>query len=346
MLGSVNFFVAIMVLVLLWPYQQLKDKRVLSITASTILVIIFAGTITAKPIILYGEQQKYVDKVIFEKQSRYQKIVITEWKNQHWLFINGNQQLSSLDEVMYHEPLVHPAMKLAVHPQNVLVLGGGDGCAVREILKYPEVKNIHLVDLDPEMTRLGKENPILVEMNKNSLNQPLVTITNADGYTFMEQDALFYDVIIIDLPDPKTVELGRLYSYEFYRLCYRHLRPDGIVITQAGSPYYAGNAFICIEKTMQEAGFSVLPLHNQVITLGEWGWILGAKSISQENIKAICQNLQFEDVKTKWLNNDAMHLMTSFGKELFGRKKEEVRVNKIHDPVLYKYYLKGNWDIY
>ena len=346
LLGGVNFLVAVMVLILLWPYQQIRDKRMLSITVSAILGIILAGSLFAKPIILYGEQKKYADKVIFEKQSLYQKIVITEWKEHHWLFINGNQQLSSLDEVMYHEPLVHPAMKLAVHPQNILVLGGGDGCAVREILKYPEVKSIHLVDLDPEMTRLGQENPILLEMNKNSLNHPLVTITNADGYTFMEQDAAFYDVIIIDLPDPKTIELGRLYSYEFYKLCYRHLRPNGVMITQAGSPYYAGKAFSCIKKTIAEAGFAVLPMHNQVITLGEWGWVIGAKFIPQEKIKEIGRNLLFDEQNTSWLNNDAMYLMTSFGKEIFRNDNEEARVYKIHDPVLYKYYMKGNWDLY
>ncbi|MCT4601806.1 MAG: hypothetical protein N4A59_02725, partial [Marinifilum sp.] len=296
------------------------------------------------PVIRYGEQQKYADKVVYSEQTKYQRIVITQWKNDYWLYLNGNQQLCTRDEIMYHEPLVHPAMSLHPNPVNVLVLGGGDGCAVREILKYPKVEKITLVDLDPAMTDLGKTHPILTKLNENSLHHEKVEVKNADGFTFLQKNEDYYDVIIIDLPDPRSVELGRLYSYEFYKQCYRHMRPGGVIVTQAGSPYFATRAFTCILETMKSAGFETVPMHNQVITLGEWGWSLGVKQANGD-VKKNLRNLEFE-VPTRWINNEAMALITSFGKDYYPWDKDTVLVNKIHEPVLYKYYLKGNWDLY
>ena len=346
-LGMVNFMVAMLLIVMLWKQVRTKFKRTIQILSVGIFAIIVAGFFFAKPIIFFGEQMRYKDKIVFEEQSKYQKIVITQWKDDYWLFINGNQQLSTLDEVMYHEPLVHPAMSMVAHPTSVLVMGGGDGCAVREILKYPTVQQITLVDLDPAMTKLGQENPIIRSLNEDAMNHPKLKILNEDGYNFIEKNRAFYDVIIIDLPDPRTVELGRLYSYEFYKMCYRKLRPNGVLVTQSGSPYYATKAFRCIEKTMTEVGFTVLPIHNQVITLGEWGWNLGVKAdVSKDQIKAMVQSLDYENIETEWINNEAMQLMTSFGKEIFIPEGETISVNRIHDPVLYRYYLKGNWDLY
>jgi spermidine synthase len=283
--------------------------------------------------------------VIYETQSKYQKIVITQWKNEYWLFINGSQQISTLDEEMYHEPLVHPILKLAQKPQDVLVMGGGDGCAVRDILKHSSIKNITLVDLDPAMTNLAKTHPVLLKTNDSAFYHPKVKIINQDAFKFLSDTKAYFDVMIIDLPDPKSVELGRLYSKEFYLLCHQHLRPHGLVITQSGSPYYATKAFECIGLTMQAAGFEVVQLHNQILTLGEWGWTLGSKSIQADTLKRALQNLDFKDIPTRWLNQEAMQMMTSFGKkEFFLNEKPEI--NTIHNPVLYRYYLKGNWDLY
>ena len=302
--------------------------------------------VTAQPIIRYGEQVRYKDKVIYETQSRYQKIVLTQWKNDYWLFINGNQQLSTVDEVMYHEPLVHPAMQLVVQPRSVLVLGGGDGCAVREILKYPSVEAITVVDLDPAMTELGRTHPVLTALNEGALNDERVQIVNQDAFTFAEQTTDYYDVIIADLPDPKSADLSRLYTREFYQLCRRHLRPGGVLITQAGSPYFATQAFECIDLTLQAAGFQTQPMHNQIVTMGEWGWVLGVKSDEALPLRERLQGLDFTNVATQWLNQEAMLLMTSFGKDYFAHDADSVRVNTLGDPVLYRYYLKGNWDLY
>ena len=195
------------------------------------------------------------------------------------------------------------------------------------------------------MTNLGKEHPIFVKMNKDALSNNKVHILNKDGYKYIEDTNEYFDVIIIDLPDPKSVELSRLYSYEFYIKCYKHLRQNGVIITQAGSPYFAPQAFKCIQETIKEAGFSTIAMHNQVVTLGEWGWVLGAKNISTEDLRKHMQNLSFNDIETKWINKEAMMLITSFGKDFF-KQGNLIEVNKIHHPVLCKYYLNGTWEMY
>jgi spermidine synthase len=346
LLGIVNFSVAVGVYIYLRKLIDGRFRIPFNITIVILTVVLVAGVFFAKPIIKYGEQLKYKDKVIYAEQTQYQRIVITQWKDEFWLYLNGNEQLCTMDEMMYHEPLVHPAMTLHPNPKEVLVLGGGDGCAVRELGKYKSVDKITLVDMDPRMTRLGLEYPLFTRLNKNALHDKRVTIKNEDGYKFLSSNKGFYDVIIVDLPDPRTVELGRLYSEEFYRTAYKHLRPGGIIITQAGSPYFATRAFSCIVKTMKAAGFNTVPLHNDVLSLGEWGWSLGVKCSEDVDIKNELRKLSFEDVSTKWINHEAMQLITSFGKDIYPEQNDSVRINRIHDPVLYRYYLKGNWDLY
>jgi len=345
-LGFVNYSVAIVLLIVLWKDLGIKVKTRLSISNISVLLLLFAGIISANDIIAHGEEMRYKDRVIYSKQTKYQKLVITQSNTDYWLFINGNQQLSTVDEIMYHEPLVHPLLKLCPNPRDVLILGGGDGCAAREVLKYSQVQNITLVDLDPDMTKLAMEHPVLSEINQHALEDEKVTIINQDGYTYLEKANNYFDIIIIDLPDPKTIELGRLYSYEFYKLCYNTLKPNGLIVTQAGSPYFAARAFKCIDKTMTEAGFATVPIHNQVITLGEWGWILGSKSLSKQQFKQAMVNLYFDDIPTKWINHDAMTLMTSFGKDFTIDPGDSIELNTIHNPVLFNYYMRGEWDLY
>jgi spermidine synthase len=345
-LGIVNFSVAIVLLIVLWKDLSSQVKRRLSAANFIVFTLIIAGAASAGNIIAHGEEMRYKDRVIFSKQTKYQKLVLTRSNSDYWLFIDGNEQLSTVDEIMYHEPLVHPLMMLCPNPRDVLILGGGDGCAAREVLKYTEVHNITLVDLDPEMTRLATEHPVLSEINQRAMEHEKVKIINEDGYTFLEKGGVFYDIIIIDLPDPKSIELGRLYSYEFYKLCYRALKKHGLIITQAGSPYFASRAFKSIDKTMEAAGFATIPLHNQVVTLGEWGWVAGSKSLSKDQFKQALQSLDFEGIDTRWINHEAMTLITSFGKDFTAASTDSAEVNTIHNPVLFKYYMQGDWDLY
>lgn len=345
-LGSINLLVAAWLLWVLWGQINLAGKRSLLPFALLTFLGIGAGTAFAKTIINRGEQKKYQDHIIYQEQTPYQRIVLTEWKGNHWFYLNGNLQLSSFDEWMYHEPLVHPALTLAKEVKHVLILGGGDGCAAREVLKYPSVEKITLVDLDPAVTRLAAKHYAFLEMNQGSLSSPKVEVINGDAFNYMEKTQEYFDAMIVDFPDPKSIELSRLYSQEFYRMCYNHLRPNGVFITQAGSPYYATKAFRCIEKTVAAAGFNTIPMHNQVLSMGEWGWVLGHKQLSSDSLKPILQQFDFQQMDVKWINQDAMKLITSFGRDLVPLDTAQIEVNRIHEPILPRYYRKGNWDFF
>lgn len=343
-LGAVNFSVALTVIVVIWKeLSQDKRSRMMGYVVG-VIVILSASGFLSKAVVNWGDRVRYNDRVVYSEQSKYQKIVLTYSGDDYWFFLNGHQQLSTADEALYHEPLVHPVMHLHESPKSILVLGGGDGVAVRELLKYPNLEQIVLVDLDPRVTLLAQNHPILLGINEEALNHPSVQVINQDGFTYLENIKSKYDIIIADFPDPRTVDLGRLYSQEFYWLCKQALRTDGYMITQAGSPYYAQQAFECIELTMSKAGFTTLPLHNQVPTLGEWGWVIGSKK-PQERLAAILQSKELQ-VPTQWLNKEAFTLISSFGKQVFKKQYNKVKPNRIHDPVLYRYYLAGNWDLY
>ena len=340
-LGLLNFGVSF------WLFRTLKGhltkawRRWISISYIGIAFLLIAGVILVKPIIKYGEQTKYKDKIIFEKQTKYQKIVVTDWMGYFSLYINGNQQLSSFDEYLYHEPMVHPIMGLVPDHQNIIVLGGGDGCLVRELLKYDDINKITLVDLDMEMINLGKSHPIFTNLNDNALSDKKVNVITGDAFTYIDRVVDLYDVIFIDLPDPNNVDLNKLYTREFYSMCYKKLTHGGMLISQSGSPYYATKAFYCIQKTMSSAGFNTLAIHNQILTLGEWGWVIASKQpVSKEQL----QSIKLPNVDLKWLNQESLFQISSFGKPLIDTTG--IEVNTIISPILYRYYDKGNWDLY
>ncbi len=341
--GSLNFVVAVL---LYWNYKDHYPQYKKWVNFAT-LIIVFVLTVSftfSEKIILFGEQSRYKDKIVYSEQTRYQKIVITQWKDHYWLFINGNQQLSTFDEFLYHEPMVHPIMAITPEHKDVLIIGGGDGFNVKELLKYKDVEHITVVDLDPAMTQIGKEFEGLVVYNDSALHHPKVNIVNQDGFVFLEQNEFYYDVIIIDLPDAKSIEINKLYSQEFYQMAFHLLRPNGHIITQAGSPYYATKGFHCIDVTMESVGFKTLQMHNQVLTLGEWGWIIGSKKMDKLQMIQEMKQVDYQGLNNKWLNQESISLITSFGKPLFDTS--HVEINTINSPVLYRYYLDGNWDLY
>jgi spermidine synthase len=339
-LGTVNFLIA---LLLFRQFHGLtRYRRAISVAAIAVTLVLVGLFIFIKPIMLFSEQKQYKDKIILEKQSVYQKIVVTQWKDDFWLFINRNLQFSSYDEHLYHEPLVHPAMQLHPAPQNLLILGGGDGLAAREILKFASVQKITLVDLDPAMTDLGQRYPVFLRLNLGSLNDPRVTIVNLDAFQFLRQDSSLYDVIIVDLPDPTTIELSKLYSLNFYHTARQHLSRNGVLVTQATDASQAADSFVCIWKTMTAAGFSCLPYRNYVPTMGNWGWILGVKNdwLSEMRLKEKMTQIRFDQIPTEFMNQDAMISMMNFGKGL-PEIINEVAVNTEMNPVLYTYYARA-----
>ncbi|MDY6969159.1 MAG: polyamine aminopropyltransferase [Spirochaetota bacterium] len=344
-LGTINFIIAMALFG--YNFNSLKYKKSLTFLSIVILTGLLFLFFIAEPIVFYGEQSKYVDKVIYSEQTPYQRIVLTQWKDNYWLYLDGNEQFSSFDEERYHEPLVHPAMSLSVSHRKVLILGGGDGLAAREVLKYPDVKNIVLVDIDPAITRLGRTNRILTKLNDNALNDNRTCIKNQDAYKFLLDDDSIFDVIIIDFPDPKTVGLARLYTRQFYKLVIRHLTPGGVMVTQATSPFFSKQAFLSILKTMRSIGIPAIAYHNHIPTMGEWGWALGinAPGLKHSALKKRLSVMSFENVSTRFINQEAMQSMLNFGKGTLD-KLYKVEVNDNLNMYIYNYYKKGSWDMY
>jgi len=246
--GIMNLAVAAAGLALIRGPRRMLLVRLL--VASMILV---GSTVASARLVSFFEDLLYQDSIILARDTPYQRIVITRWRTDVRLYLNGHLQLSSMDEARYHEPLVIPAMEAAVRHQQVLILGGGDGLAAREVLKYPTVEQVTVVDIDPAMTELARTRGELVALNRGSFSSPKVRIVHQDALRFVRADESFYDVIIIDLPDPSTAMLAKLYSRAFYAMAARRLTAGGVLVTQATSPYFAPEAFWCIVATIEGA---------------------------------------------------------------------------------------------
>lgn len=284
------------------------------------------------------QQRLYGNNIILSKTTPYQRLVLTRQGKHIRLYINQGLQFDSLDEYRYHESLVHPVMLQSKRHDQVLVLGGGDGMAVREVLKYDEVKHITLVDLDPEMTRLFKHNPLLRQLNHNSLNDAKVKTINADAWQFIQQSQQLYDVIIIDLPDPHNPSLSKLYSRAFYQHLENHLTATGAIVTQATSPFFARQAFWCIHATMSavQNPYSQQTLHTQayhsyVPSFGEWGFVLASRHHIDWQQRPLPDDLQY-------LNDDVQKTMHQFPPDM---QSLEVEVNTLISHDLLNYYEKG-----
>lgn len=272
--GLLNIGVAAATLYLLRDSIPRRAGLAASCAAAAValtLGLVFSGEIASR-----AEGDMYADEVIFTKSSRYQKIVLTRWKEDWRLFLNGNLQFSTMDEYRYHEALVHPALAAHRAPREVLILGGGDGLAAREVLRDKRVIKATLVDLDPMMTKLFTEHGALSALNGRSLSDPRVTVVNADAYRWLEKNERAFDVVIVDLPDPSNYAVGKLYTTAFYRLLRRRLAPGGIITVQSTSPLFARQTFWTVVATMEAAGFATRPYHAYVPSFGEWGFVIGA----------------------------------------------------------------------
>jgi spermidine synthase len=256
-----------------------------------------AGVIKANSLTSLAEDELFADEIVYTKTTPYQRIVVTRSKSGFQLFLNGHLQFSSADEYRYHETLVHPAMALAGSPRRVMVLGGGDGLAVREILKHESVEEVTLVDLDPEVTRLAQSFPPLVELNGKALGDERVQVVNQDAMIWLEEQGPPYDAAIIDFPDPNTFALGKLYTTRFYNLLRARLAPEASVAVQCTSPLFARTAYWCIVRTMEGAGLYVRPYQTAVPSFGVWGFAL-ARATPFEPPAQAPRSLRFLDDQT------------------------------------------------
>jgi spermidine synthase len=275
LLGLANAVVA------LWSTFILESRipRPAGLRARCWLVIaaLTGGMFAADRFTSLAEDQIYADEVVFAKSTPYQRIVVTRNAAGFQLFLNGGLQFSSADEYRYHEALVHPVMASCAEPRRVLVLGGGDGLAVREILKHPAVESVTLVDIDPAMTELARSFPPLAELNGRALDDPRVTVVNDDAMHWLDEPHGVFDVAVVDFPDPNSFSLGKLYTTRFYQRLQKALAPDGAVVVQATSPLFARRAFWCVIRTMEAAGLSARPFHAFVPSFGEWGFVLASR---------------------------------------------------------------------
>ena len=271
-IGLINVFVAFLNAV--WLREHLRHaKRMIAMTIGIFIALVIL-TLSASRITAFAQHHLYFDQVVWEKQTPYQSLTVTNaWPaNDLRLFIDGHLQFSEQDEHRYHEALVHPALAWQGTPENVLVLGGGDGLAVREILKHEGVKSIDLVDLDPAMTWLGQEFAPVVRLNQGALNTDKVTVYNDDAFLFIQNTDKVYDRVIIDFPDPHNEAISKLYSVEFYALVKARMADDGVVVTQSSSPFFARRTYWSISETLEEVFPEVLNYQITIPSFGVWGY--------------------------------------------------------------------------
>jgi spermidine synthase len=274
--GIVNVLVALWTTVVL--RAALGARGYLQAMCAAALVLLSLGMAAADRIQDIAEGNLYADEIVLARTTPYQRIVLTAWKDDLRLFLNSNLQFSSRDEYRYHEALVHPGVSALAAPRRVLVLGGGDGLAVRELLRYPDLESITLVDLDAEMTRLFATHSELTRLNAGALTDPRVHIVNADAFAWLESATEMFDFAVVDFPDPSNFSLGKLYTTTFYRMLTRRLVPEGAFVVQATSPLFARQSYWCIAATIEQTGLVVAPYHVYVPSFGEWGFVLASRT--------------------------------------------------------------------
>ncbi len=350
--GLVNFFVGVAILGLTRKALPRWVRWKLGFIAVPIGLLIVGELIVADRLESRLNSALYDYPIVLELRSRYQQIIMTRQGNDVRLYLDGGLQFSSVDEARYHEALVHPAMSAARNRERVLVIGGGDGLAVRELLKYDDVKEIVLVDIDPEMTWLGQNEPLLTGLNRNSLNDPRVTVINEDAFVkVLEGDATNgrFGVILSDLPDPHSNELSKMYTVTFYRHVRRLMPVTGVLVVQSSSPYLQKRAYWCIARTIEAGGFHTYPYHIWVPSFEEWGFVMATPARMENGTPQGGAKLGRIDpaslhlsVKTGALTDAFMQSLFAFPKDLTADSvKKPIDVNRLDDHALPRYYAEG-----
>ncbi|NKY53064.1 polyamine aminopropyltransferase [Nocardia vermiculata] len=284
--GVVNALAGLtVVFVLFWRDVRPVTRWLCGVGSVLVCSLLVAGYVGADRFEATAQQQLYAYPIVLREQTRYQHIVITESVSlrkppEVRLYLNGDLQFTSADEYRYHESLVHPV--LSGSRRNVLIIGGGDGLALREVLKYPDVERVTLVELDPEMIRLARTDPRLTRLNEHAFDDPRVNVVNADAFSWLRTSSGGFDAEIVDLPDPDETAVAKLYTKEFYSLAAHALAPGGRMVVQSGSPYFAPRSFWCIEATIRAADLAVRPYHVNVPSFGDWGYVLAARGDEPE----------------------------------------------------------------
>lgn len=321
--GMMNITVA------LWLIHVLRGESLARHKFPACIALLLLASLFAlsESIVSTAEASAYHGSLLYSKQSKYQRISLVRSGNELRLFLNGNLQFSSLDEYRYHEMLVHPAMYAAPRRERVLILGGGDGFAAREVLTHPEVQQITLVDLDHEMTDLFRSASILTGLNRNALNAGRMRVINDDAFQWIKSSSEApFDVIIIDFPDPSNYSLGKLYSLSFYRALQRLMHHDTILVVQSTSPYFARRSFWCISSTIESSGLTTLPYHQYIPSFGEWGFVLAG---FKQPVPRIAGTHAF-------ISQEVFDIATVFPVDM--QRREAPVTNRLDDQVLVRYF--------
>lgn len=329
--------------VALWVLYAIEENtawnRLHKASAMLVMVALTMGFVYSETLMGMAESATYQGHVIFSESTPYQRIVITRAGRDTRLFLNGNLQFSSVDEYRYHEALVHPVLSALRNPQRVLIIGGGDGMALREVLKYPSVAGVTLVDLDPAMTRLFSSNDMLTGLNHDSLRSPKLTVINRDAFVWLKELAdagteQRFDAIIIDLPDPSNYSIGKLYSLQFFRLLHAVMTPDSIAVVQSTSPLVARQSFWCVNNTLQAAGFHTAPYHAYVPSFGEWGYVIAGQ-------RPYALPAHYPD-GLKYVSSDTVREMFHFPADM---DHVDTKIQRLDDQALVRYFDK-EWSEY
>lgn len=310
----------------------------LLVAASAAAVVLVAGMFASDAMTRIAEDRLFADRVIFREQTPYQRVVLTreDVSGEHRLYIDGHVQFAEFDEYRYHESLVLPLLGHGEAVRRVLVLGGGDGLATREILRHPGIEAVTIVDLDPAITRLARELPALRRLNESSLDDPRVTVVHDDAFRWVRdrpEDAPAWDRVVIDLPDPHGPALAKLYSEQFYRMLQRILAPGGAVVTQSGSPFWTPEAFWTVHLSLEAAGYDVIPYHVTVPAFGPWGFQL-ARPAGSPPIESIRT-----PARARFMTPETFAAARVFGPDV--ADDSGAQVNSIFEPVLHRLYRLG-----
>jgi spermidine synthase len=329
--GMLNAAVAIWATWLLEPLIK-RNVNLLRVKGAVIILLLLIAFIKADSLTTLAEDALFADNIVYAKSSPYQRIVVTKGKTGYSLFLNGNLQFNSFDEYRYHEALVHPAFAAyGGEPKRVLVLGGGDGLALREILKYRSVETVRLVDLDPMMTGLSRALPALADLNHNAYDDERVSVTNADAFVWLDKtDIEPFDIAIVDFPDPNNFALGKLYTTRFYNLLKAKLKPGSSVVIQCTSPLIARNSYWSIIKTLEAVGFVVKPYQTTVPSFGVWGYALA-------KLQPFETPSQPPNVGLRFLNLSSFASMFEFPTDMM-LPNEEIEINRLDNQALVRYY--------
>jgi spermidine synthase len=149
--------------------------------------------------------------------------------------------------------------------------------AVREVLRYPSVESVTLVELDPNMTRLFSAHETLSALNGGALKSPKVHVVNTDAFQWLQQPGEMFDVIVVDFPDPTNFAIGKLYTNSFYALLDKRLAAGGYAVIQTTSPLIARRSFWTVVATVESVGLRAAPYHAHVPSFGEWGFIIAGR---------------------------------------------------------------------